>query len=743
MSRVHLVLLWHMHQPQYRDPTTHRYILPWTRLHALKDYWGMVRALEAFPEVHATFNIVPSLAMQIEEYASGKFEDPWFDVAFRPASDLAETDKHEILQRAFQVNHERLMSRWPRFVELFEWSRKLGIELATAQFNARDWRDLQLLSQLAWMDEEYLAFDSIVSALARQGANFSEQDKENLRAKQDELLRQVLPEYKRAAERGQIEISTTPFYHPILPLLCDSQIARVANPHSPSLTPPFRFPEDAKEQLVRSRDYHKNLFGQSPQGLWPSEGSVSDEVLAIAVELGFRWFATDEGVLGRTRNIGFWRDGDGIPENAAELYSPWKFRIGGRDIYGFFRDHYLSDLVGFVYSRMGATEAAEDFHRRLRMIGDRTSRGKPATVSVILDGENAWEYYPGNGREFLRQVYARIAHDPEIRALTASEAIAEAGDVGALEGIFPASWINANFDIWIGHSQDIRAWELLRNAREAYAKVQAGAPNERKANCAAPDLQRARESLLAAEGSDWCWWYGPENSSSNDEEFDQLYRKHLTEVYLALGLDVPPNVATPIKRAFLGAQVSPPTDWLKVQVDGRASSYFEWLGAGYYSTSRRGGAMHGQMCFMGEIYYGFDDGHLFVRIDPLCEAFAQLRDCEFHLVFEAGATIKLIVRVHDGKLMNFSVEQDGKGSTSANEHFSVAVEKIIEVSVARSAVALSGHRAIRFSASLWRDGMALDLVPREGSIELPLGEDFFAWPIEPMESADLPKNSSS
>ncbi|MGC2255490.1 MAG: glycoside hydrolase family 57 protein, partial [Candidatus Acidiferrales bacterium] len=449
MSRVHLVLLWHMHQPQYRDPTTHRYILPWTRLHALKDYWGMVRALEPFPEVHATFNVVPSLAMQIEEYASGKFEDPWFDVAFKPESDLSDADKREILQRAFQVNHERLMSRWPRFVELFQWSQKMGTEDAAAQFNARDWRDLQLLSQLAWMDEEYLAFDPIVSALARQGADFSEQDKENLRAKQAELLREVLPEYHRAAERGQIEISTTPFYHPILPLLCDSQIARVANPHSPSLTPPFRFPEDAREQLVRSREYHKNLFGQVPQGLWPSEGSVSDETLAIAAELGFCWFATDEGVLGRTRNIGFWRDGDGIPENAAELYSPWKFRIGGRDIHGFFRDHYLSDLIGFVYSRMGASEGAEDFHRRLRMIGERTSGGKPATVSVILDGENAWEYYEGNGREFLRQFYARIAHDPDIRALTASEAIAEAGEVRALEGIFPASWINANFDIWI------------------------------------------------------------------------------------------------------------------------------------------------------------------------------------------------------------------------------------------------------------------------------------------------------
>src|SRR5215469_5829079 len=739
MSRVHLVLLWHMHQPQYRDPATHRYILPWTRLHSLKDYWGMVRVLEPTPEVHATFNVVPSLATQIEEYASGEFNDPWFDAAFKPAGELTVAEKHEILHRAFQLNHEQLMTRWPRFVELFKWSQRLGNDRASEQFGAHDWRDLQLLSQLAWMDEEYLANDPVVSSLARQGSNFSEQDKEGLRAKQAELLKRVLAEYRGAADRGQVEISTTPFYHPILPLLCDSQVARVANPHSPSLTPAFRFSEDAKEQLARAQSYHSKLFGKVPQGLWPSEGSVSDEVLGIAAELGFRWFATDEGVLGRTRNIGFWRDADGVPENAAELYSPWKFRIGGREIYGFFRDHYLSDLIGFVYSRMGAAEAAEDFHRRLRLIGDRAHWGRPATVAVILDGENAWEYYPGNGREFLRQLYGRIARDPEIRALTATEAIAEAGDVGTLEGIFPASWINANFDIWIGHSQDIRAWELLRDAREVYAKVQAEETGGHNKNSAKIDLPQAYEALLAAEGSDWCWWYGPENSSSTDAEFDELYRKHLTEVYTALGLDTPPKVNEPIKHAVAVAQVAPPTDWLRVRVDGRVSSYFEWLGAGYYSNSRRGGAMYGQMQFIGEIFYGFNQEHLFVRIDSLRESFAELKNCEFRLTFEAGTALLISVRVHDGKLVGFSAAQGGCELESRDSRFSVATGKIVEVGLSQRVFALAGQTAIRFSVSLWRDGLVLDLAPREGFIDFPLGEDSFAWPIEPVQMVSLPR----
>jgi len=346
MNRVHLCVLWHMHQPQYRDPETGRYVLPWTRLHALKDYLGMVRLLAEFPGFHATFNVVPSLGMQLEEYASGEFNEPWFALAFKSAEELTREDKAEILARAFQVNHERLMSRWPRFVELYEWSRAAGGAQALVTFTPRDWRDLQLLSQLAWMEEEWFAKDDVVSWLASKGKDYSERDKTDLKVKQLQLLRLVLPAYREAAQRGQIEISTTPFYHPILPLLCDSDIARVANPGTPLPRRAFRRPEDAREQLRRACDYHQRVFGMKPAGLWPSEGSVSDQTLTIATEEGFRWFGTDEGVLGRTLNVGFFRDTSGIPANADRLYKPWRVQSGGSGITGLFRDHHLSDLVG-------------------------------------------------------------------------------------------------------------------------------------------------------------------------------------------------------------------------------------------------------------------------------------------------------------------------------------------------------------------------------------------------------------
>src|SRR5882762_10120854 len=257
MNCVNLVLLWHMHQPQYRDPETEQYVLPWTRLHALKDYWGMVQVLGEVPGFHATFNVVPALGMQLEEYASGKFNEPWFTLAFKPSEELTREDKAEILARAFQVNHERLLSRWPRFAELYEWSRPAGGAQAQVTFTPRDWRDLQLLSQLAWMDEEWIARDPSINRLSARGKNFSEADKSVLKAKQLEFLKLVLPIYKEAVGRRQIELSTTPFYHPILPLVCDSDIARVANPAPPFPRRAYRHPEDAREQLRRAREYHE------------------------------------------------------------------------------------------------------------------------------------------------------------------------------------------------------------------------------------------------------------------------------------------------------------------------------------------------------------------------------------------------------------------------------------------------------------------------------------------------------
>jgi alpha-amylase/alpha-mannosidase (GH57 family) len=730
MRPVHLVVLWHMHQPQYRDPENGRYVLPWTRLHALKDYWGMVEVLREFPNFHATFNVVPSLGMQLEEYASCSFKEPWFTLAFKNADELTREDKAEILARAFQVNHERLMSRWPRFVELFEWSRPAGGAQAIVSFTPRDWRDLQLLSQLAWMEETWFETDDVVSQLATKGKDFTEKDKAALRKKQLEFFGLVLPAYTDAAQRGQIEISTTPFYHPILPLICDSDIARVANPATPLPRRAYRRPEDARDQLQMARAYHERVFGSKPRGVWPSEGSVSDQALTIAAEEGFEWFGTDEGVLGRTLNVGFFRDGNGIPANADRLYKPWRVQLGSKSIAGLFRDHHLSDLVGFVYSRMDAKEAAADLHNRMRHLAQNVQGAGPITICLFLDGENAWEYYPGNGRAFLREFYGRIQGDQDFRALTASEAIAAAGEIPTTTGIFPASWINANFDVWIGHAEDVAAWELLWDAREAYARAFESRKQNRPDAPTETALKDARESLLVAEGSDWCWWFGPEHSTANDAEFDALYRKHLSAVYLMLGQVAPEELAKPIKRRPEHAVQIAPTGWLNINVDGRDSSYFEWLGAGLYSPERRGGSMHGRVFYLHELRYGFEEGRFCVRIDPFLEALGELEDPEFRITIGGAEDVTLVVNLVRGHVQGFAVEKDRVCLLNPKAIAEAAFERVLEAAIHKDQINLAGKNKLRLGVALWHGGLPVDVLPAEGFLEVNLGDEHSAWTPE-------------
>ncbi len=731
MNPIHLVLLWHMHQPQYRDPQSGAYLLPWTRLHALKDYWGMVEVLREFPGVHATFNVVPSLGMQLEEYASGKFNEPWFALACQPGESLSGEDKREILARAFQVNHERLLSRWPRFLELYEWSRAANGAQALVTFSTRDWRDLQVLSQLAWMDEFWLEKDPVVSRLATMGKDYTEKDKAQLRGKQLELLAMVLPAYRAAAASGQAELTTTPLYHPILPLLCDSDVARVANPGTPLPRRGYRRPEDAREQLRRAREYHECVFGAKPAGLWPSEGSVSDQALVLAAEEGFRWFGTDEGVLGRTLNIGFFRDERRVPANAHRLYQPWRFQLGGQEITGLFRDHHLSDLIGFVYSRMDGKAAAADLHGRLRHIGESVQAGRPLTVCIFLDGENAWEYFPGNGREFLREFYRRVQSDLDVRCLTGSEAIAQGGELPVSRGIFPASWINANFDVWIGHSEDVTAWELLWDAREAYARAEGARAKDLPGAPTATALAEAKESLLTAEGSDWCWWFGPEHSTANDSDFDALFRRHLTGIYLALGLTAPEELAKPIKRQPEHAVQVAPAGLLRVTVDGRDTSYFEWLGAGLHSPERRGGAMHGRTFYLHELRYGFSEDRLYVRVDPFRVALDQLADPEFRITIGGREEVTVVVKLQHGRLKEFAVEEDRVCLLDPRAVADAAFSRIVEISVRRSLFRLAGQTRLKLGVALWHGGLPVDVLPAEGFLDISLGEENFAWPLVP------------
>ena len=597
-----------MHQPLYKDLWTGQYKLPWTRLHALKDYYGMVRVLEEFPEVRQTFNLVPSMVVQIEEYAAGTASDPFLECAVKPVETLNDAQRHFLQRYFFQAQLDRIISRFPRYRELYD--RRTGA------FSDADLRDLQVLSQLAWFDEDLLAHDPEVLELVRKGRDFSLDDQAIMASQQVAALGRVLPVYREFAARGQIEISTTPFYHPILPLVCDSEIARVSHP-GVSLPSPFRYPQDAREQLSRARSYIGEKFSVQPAGLWPSEGSVSDEALALAADCGFTWAATDNGVLANTlqRIAG-----------ADLTYQAYVWRNGGREMRMLFRDHYLSDLIGFNYSQWDPGHAADHFLGKIH----ENTEGRDALVPIILDGENAWEWYEANGRRFLRELYKRITDNSQWEAITVSDAL-NRFENHPLDHIFPGSWIDSNFDVWIGAEEDNLAGELLRAAREEYDKPQ-DVPEEKK--------RLAYEELLIAEGSDWCWWYGPEHVSENQPEFDELYREHLTNVYRALDVPAPAALSRPILRAHQGEFRVAPKNPIHAVLDGEVTSYYEWYGAGRYAPDPRSGAMHGAKPLIREMFYGCDESHLYVRLDPE----ENIDGAAFAIEFDHGTTAVRTVR---------------------------------------------------------------------------------------------------
>ena len=658
-----------MHQPFYKDLVSGEYRLPWTRFHALKDYYGMVKILEEFPAVHQTFNLVPSVVVQIEEYASGKARDPFLDCALKPAEQLNEAEQEFALKYFFQANPGRMIYRYERYGELFDAWLRAGTNPQRARrlFSTQDFRDLQVLSQLAWFDEEFQEHDPEVKALVRKERMYSLEDQAAMARKQREILASVVPVYREFAARGQIEISTTPFYHPILPLVCDTNIAATSHPGIP-LPSRFQYRQDAMHQLKTAREFIEREFGRAPVGLWPSEGSVSDDALTLASDAGFEWAASDNGVLAQTlhRTAG--------PEVTYRSYL-WNHRL--RMI---FRDHFLSDEIGFVYARMGAEEAAAHFLDRIRANAQPLAAGgSDVLVPIILDGENAWEYYYQNGRPFLRELYRRITESTDLKALTISEAL-KLDQARPLDRIFPGSWINANFDVWIGAPEDNKAWEYLLRARQKYDEVAPQVSEESR--------RLAFEELMIAEGSDWNWWYGPEHQSENRREFDELYRRHLMNVYRALNLSPPDELSRPILTMEPEALHEPPMNPIHAVIDGEVSSYFEWMGAGRYSNDTRSGAMHGRRITVRELYYGSDGNHLYLRLE--FDGTPEFTRAELR-------TEQQVISLLDNPAVEF------------------ARKKVLEARVPLDLL----KNAPKFQLSLWNGTAPVDVIPPNGWIDLP------------------------
>jgi alpha-amylase/alpha-mannosidase (GH57 family) len=732
---IRVVILWHMHQPFYKDLMTGEYRLPWVRMHGLKDYYGMVKLLDEFPRVHQTFNLVPSLITQINDYVAGTARDPFLEVATKPAAGLNEQERRFALEYLFQANHTHMIGRYPRYAELLDQLRGLGGSAgAERHFSNQDITDLQVLSQIAWFDEFFLDEPGIAE-LIRKERCYSEEDQRLVISCERELLGHVLPAYRNAAERGSIELSTSPFYHPILPLLCDTNIGAVSSPGLPLPQSRFRHPEDARAQLERGLELFRQTFGRPARGVWPSEGSLSEEVIGIAASLGVQWMATDEGVLARSIGASFVRDGQGVlPERAAEqLYSVYRYERGRAPMNLLFRDHVLSDLIGFVYSGVEAKEAAQHLAGRIKAsAGSLVNRGLQPVVPIILDGENAWEFYPKSGREFLRRFYSILQTDPAFEALTVSEAISQHRSFARLESLTPGSWINSNFNVWIGAPEDNRSWDYLYDVREFFAQHERAADSEKRG--------LAYEELQIAEGSDWNWWYGPEHHSANDRDFDELYRKHLSNIYVALGGTPPEYLAQPIAAASARPYFVPQTGYIHPHLASAASRYFDWIGAAMYTADRASGAMHGGRVYLEAMHAGIDEKNVYIRVDFLGGQAPVEEDAKYRTLIsvetlppgslEIKSSLRMEVEFSNGEVTSFALQHGEHCNGNRGSHIALPpgrVEATLRNSLsARLPLDLLQAKIggkLRLRISLWRDRLPMDALPLEGSVELDLLSD--------------------
>jgi alpha-amylase/alpha-mannosidase (GH57 family) len=548
--KLYLALLWHQHQPIYKD-TAHpeqkgSYLYPWVRLHAIRDYYSMAALVAEHPTLHLTINLTPALLWQIEDYVDRGASDRSLELTLKPAEMLTAEEREQVLSAFFDADWHNQIFPHPRYKELFEQRRE------GQPFTDQDLRDLQMWFNLAWFGQEFREKDVqlvtgetvSVRRFAAQERDFSQEDVAAMVAEQVKVMRAVIPIHRQLQEQGQIEVATTPFYHPILPLLVDSDQATIDRPGA-THPPRFAHPDDAESQVSRAVAAYRRWFGRPPRGMWPAEGAVSRAVVPLFARHGVGWIATDRGVLARSGRWGYAVDDPEV------LCQPYRAEEGDATLSVFFRDTQLSDAVGFhYYAYADCEQAARDF---LGQIKERFARqfhsDEDRVLTVILDGENAWGAYREDARPFLHALYTLLAQDAEIRTVTFAEYLEGSArrnirphplaQQTKVYNLFTGSWIDENgstpgvdLGTWIGEPEENQGWALLGQARAALS--QAGATP-----ATAP---AAYQALYMAEGSDWFWWYGQDQDAGNDAEFDDLFRTHLKNIYHGAGAEPPADL---------------------------------------------------------------------------------------------------------------------------------------------------------------------------------------------------------
>lgn len=615
---LYVAFIWHQHQPLYKSRNSlsgsnGRYRLPWVRLHGTKDYLDLVLLLERYPKLHQTVNLVPSLILQLEDYMAGTAFDPYLELALTQSEQLKLDQRQFIVEHFFDANHRTLIDPHPRYAELYQMRQEQGKTWCVDHWTHQDYSDLLAWHNLAWIDPIFWD-DPEIAAWLEKGRNFTLSDRQRIYSKQRDILKRIIPQHRKMQEAGQLEVTTTPYTHPILPLLADTHSGRVAIPEMTLPLQRFRWEEDIPRHLEKAWQMYEERFGRTPRGLWPSEQSVSPVILPYIAEAGFEWICSDEAVLGWTVQHFFHRDEAGTLMEPTLLYRPYRLETPQGNLAVVFRDHRLSDLIGFTYGSMEPHQASTDFVSHLEAISrsihrhqqqGETGLDQPWLVTIALDGENCWEFYQKDGIPFLTSLYEKLSAHPQIKLVTVSEFLDQFPPTATLpaDRLHSGSWVDGSFSTWIGDPVKNRAWDLLTQARQTLANHPEATPDNN------PEVW---EALYAAEGSDWFWWFGEGHSSNQDAIFDQLFREHLSGIYEALNEPIPASLKQPLDTYESKGDHRPET-FIHPVIDGFGDEQ-DWDKAGRIEVGGARGTMH-RSSVIQRLWYGLDHLNFYLRLD--------------------------------------------------------------------------------------------------------------------------------
>jgi len=543
-KRLKVVLCWHMHQPQYRDTASGQYLLPWTYLHATKDYIDMAEILENQADARAVVNFAPILLEQIDDYATqlngflehgDAIHDPLLAALASPALPNHQQQQLDLVRQCTRANEKHLILPNERYRRLVEIAKQLETEPEILHYLSEQYLvDILVWYHLVWIAEVAHRNDPLIIKLVKKGQDYTLHDRLALLKVIAKLVSSVIPRYRKLAEDGRLELSMNPYAHPIMPLLIDLSSTYDAMPDT-DMPGARQYPngdERARWHIEQGIEVFKKHFGFKPKGCWPSEGAVSTDTIRMLGDYDLKWAATGEAVLRNSMNklnrVHEVEHGNGI-------HKPYK--IADSSVACFFRDDGLSDLIGFTYSDWHADDAVANLINHIENIAHSCDDPSQQVVSIIMDGENAWEHYPNNGYYFLNALYEQLSSHEDIALTTFSESLNEELQPAHLDELAAGSWVYGSFSTWIGDKDKNRGWDLLIEAKRAYDVVMASK------HLSNEDRDAASRQLALCEGSDWFWWFGDYNPAEAVSDFEHLFRLHLAHLYSILGVEPPESLS--------------------------------------------------------------------------------------------------------------------------------------------------------------------------------------------------------